>query len=512
MTGVLVIILALGLLMLLAFRGVSLLLLAPLMALLATFLSGGLPLLAAYTEVFMGNAGAFIVDFFPLFLLGALFGKLMDDSGSARAIANWVIGRLGANRAILAVVLCCAVLTYGGVSLFVVAFALFPIAAALFRDAAVPKRLIPATIALGAFTFTMSALPGTPAIQNAIPMPYFGTTSFAAPGLGIITALIMFGLGLLWLNSRAEKAKSAGEGYGMHEDSLPDPDPGMRERAGAEGFDVIEIDVDAARQTRALPPIGLAIAPVVLVVIVNFGFLQLVVPRLDTAYLDLPLFGETTIEAVRGLWAVIVALSVAILALIGINRRRLSDLTTSLNRGADASVLPIFNTASLVGFGAVIAALPAFALIRDALLAVGGGNPLISLAISVNVLSALTGSASGGMSVALEALGDTYIRLAAETGTPLAAMHRVTSVASGALDALPHNGAVNHSAGDLQTQPSRCLFRRLHGGGGLSTHRPCCADCACQPVRFILIATWCRWRGRYPPVGPLPHGWRRGRV
>ncbi|HRP97979.1 MAG TPA: GntP family permease, partial [Rhodocyclaceae bacterium] len=161
MIGLIGVLLALGLLMYLAFRGVSVLLLGPAMALLAATFAAGTPLLATYTQLFMSSAGGFIVQYFPLFLLGAIFGKLVEDSGAAEAIARGIVGRLGGHRAILAVVLACAVLTYGGVSLFVVAFAVFPIAAALFRQAGIPKRLIPATIALGAFTFTMTALPGT---------------------------------------------------------------------------------------------------------------------------------------------------------------------------------------------------------------------------------------------------------------------------------------------------------------------------------------------------------------
>jgi len=440
MTDILAILLALGLLMALAFRGVTLLLLAPAMALLAVALSGALPLLGAYTQVFMVAAGRFIVDFFPLFLLGAVFGRLMDDSGCAEAIARGVIARLGAERAILAVVLCCAVLTYGGVSLFVVAFAIFPIAASLFRDANIPKRLIPGTIALGAFTFTMSALPGTPAIQNAIPMPFFGTTSFAAPGLGIIAAAIMLVLGTLWLTRRAARAAAVGEGYGAHADALPGIDSALHAQARGEGVGIAGIAAPAG--DRALPPLGLALAPVVLVVVVNLAFLTLVVPRLETDFLALPLFGETRIEAVRGLWAVIVALGVAIVFLVATNWRRLPDLRASLNASADAAVLPIFNTASLVGFGAIVAALPAFAAISAAMVDLGGDNPLISVAVSVTALAALTGSASGGMTIALDALGETFVARAAETGTSLEAMHRVTAVSSGALDALPHNGAV----------------------------------------------------------------------
>lgn len=410
------------------------------MAVFAAILTGGLPPLAAFTQVFMGATADFILAFFPLFFLGAIFGKLMDDSGSAEAIARWVIAKLGSDQAMLAVVICCAVLTYGGVSLFVVAFAIYPIAAALFRDANVPKRFIPGAIALGAFTFTMSALPGTPAIQNAIPMPFFGTTAFAAPLLGITAAAIMFGLGIAWLNRRSRAAMAAGEGYGQHDDVVPEPSNVMRAQAQNEGFDVAEIGELSVSEVP--PSFALAIAPIGIVVLVNLFFVELVVPNLDTSYLAQPLFGATSIEAVRGVWSIVVALVAAILFLVATSFNRYADLRLTLNKGADAAVLPIFNTASLVGFGAVVAALPAFQTITDVLLQATGGNPLVSVAMSVTLLAALTGSASGGMSIALDALGDTFRGLAVETGTSLEAMHRVTSVASGALDALPHNGAV----------------------------------------------------------------------
>lgn len=191
MTGMLGILVALGLLIYLSYRGLSVLLLAPLMALFAVALDGA-PLLASYTQVFMPAMGAFIIQFFPLFLLGALFGKLMDDTGSARALAEWIVARLGEANTIPAIVLACAVLTYGGVSLFVVAFAVYPIAAAMFERANLPRALIPASIALGAFTFTMTALPGTPAIQNAIPMPYCkrcsAPTFRSGSGCGVVSA------------------------------------------------------------------------------------------------------------------------------------------------------------------------------------------------------------------------------------------------------------------------------------------------------------------------------------
>jgi len=221
MLGVVGIILSLGLLMYLAYRGINVLLLAPLLALLAlSFNVGPQPglILGTYTQYFMVELGKYLAKFFPLFMLGAIFGKLMDDSGSARVIAGKIAAFTGPDRAILAVILACGILTYGGVSLFVVAFAVYPIAKSLFREADIPKRLLPGAIACGSFTFTMTALPGTPAIQNAIPTAYFGTTTFAAPGLGIIGGIIMFAGGLAWLHWRAGSARAAGEGYGAHLD------------------------------------------------------------------------------------------------------------------------------------------------------------------------------------------------------------------------------------------------------------------------------------------------------
>ena len=220
----LAIVLSLALLMYLAYRGYTVLLLAPIMAALAVILSGDVTqMLPIYTETFMRALGNYMLAFFPIFLLGALFGQLMADSGAATAIAQWIERTLGSKHAILTVVLACGILTYGGVSLFVVAFAIYPIARSLFRDADIPKRLVAPAIALGSFTFTMTALPGTPAIQNAIPIPYFGTNTFAAPGLGLIGGAIMFTLGILWLRSREKAARVRGEGYGNHDDSDTGP-------------------------------------------------------------------------------------------------------------------------------------------------------------------------------------------------------------------------------------------------------------------------------------------------
>ena len=192
--GLLGVLLAVGMLMALAYRGWSILLLAPAAALVVAAFARE-PLLAHWTQTFMTSTAAFIGQFFPMFLLGALFGKLMDDSGSVKEIARFIVDRLGPRHGILAIVLAGAVVTYGGVSLFVAFFVLAPMAEEVFRAANIPRRLIPPAIALGTVTFTMSAAPGSPAIQNAVVTPFLGTTLFAAPGLGAIASVIMLGFG-----------------------------------------------------------------------------------------------------------------------------------------------------------------------------------------------------------------------------------------------------------------------------------------------------------------------------
>ena len=440
--GLVGILVALGLLIWLSFRGWSVLLLAPAVAMVAAAFAAE-PLLAHWTQTFMGSAAHFIAQFFPIFLLGALFGKLMDDSGSVRAIARFMSGKLGHRRAILAVVLAGALVTYGGVSLFVAFFVLAPMARELFRSANIPHRLMPATIALGTSTFTMSALPGTPAIQNTIPMPFFGTTPFAAPGLGIIAAVIMLAFGLWWLGRAEASARASGESYGGQaelETGTAADDEFIRERAtSSHEFDPAEIS--HGKRSDVLPPVATAIIPLVVVVGVNLVMSLLILPRFDFSFLAEERWGSTSLAGVAGVWSVAVALAAATATLVALNRAGLPDLRASMDAGANASILPIFSVASLVGFGAVVAALPAFALVRDWVLSISGG-PLVSLAIATNVLAALTGSASGGLTIALDALGDTYLQIARTTGIDPALMHRIAVIGSGTLDSLPHNGAV----------------------------------------------------------------------
>ena len=419
--GLIGIVVSLGLLMYLAYRGINVLILAPILSTLAVLMSGGLPVLATYTQVFMQALGGYVIIYFPLFLLGAIFGKVMADGGAARTIAERIVNWVGADRAILAIVLACGVLTYGGVSLFVVAFAIYPIANALFRRADVPKRLLPAAIALGSFTFTMTAFPGTPAIQNAIPIPFFGTNVFAAPLLGTLAGLIMMGGGVLWLNRRSAAAHRRSEGYGTHARTSAD---------------------SALPEDAELPSFAIAILPVLAVIGLNALFTYVVIPSMDAAYLADPDYGETTLRSVAGIWAIIAALVLSIILAVVLNLRRFVDVKETVNAGTMGSLLPIFNTASEVGYGAVIASLPAFMIIRDAVLGLFPENPVASLAVAVNVLAGITGSASGGMSIALNALGEQFVAMGQAQGVSMELMHRVTALSSGGFDALPHNGAV----------------------------------------------------------------------
>ena len=437
--GLLGILLGLALLMWLAYRGWSVLLVSPIAALVAATFSGE-PLLAHWTQTFMSGAARFVAQWFPLFLLGGLFGKLMGDSGSVSAIAQYLTKKLGASRTMLAVVAASAIVTYGGVSVFVAFFVLAPLAHEMFRAANLPRRLIPAAVGLGAFTFTMSVMPGTPSVNNAIPMPYFGTTTFAAPGLSIIASAIIFVFGMWWLGRAEAAARKAGEGYAGEAGTAPVVNEMVREQAAPAGdFDPAELP--HGKQAESGPSFVLAMLPILVVIVTNFLMSLVVFPRLDFSFLSEHQWGGITIGAVSGVWSVLVALAAANLTVILINFRRLPSPRESLDAGANSAALPMLMIASLVGFGAVVAALPAFTLVRDAVFSVQGG-PLVSLALSMNVLAGLTGTASGGMAIVLNAFGADFMRLAIEHRIDPDLMHRITTMSAGTLDALPHNGTV----------------------------------------------------------------------
>lgn len=418
MIGVFGILLSLGLLMYLAYRGFNVLLVAPVLALLAAFIGGEARLLAVLSQIYMKSLGGFVTGYFALFMLGAILGRLMADSGSASAIASWIVGRLGARQSVLAIVLACAVLTYGGVSVLVVIFAVYPVAVAIFRGSHTPKRFIPAAVLLGGATFTLSGIPGTPSIQNAMPIAFFGTDTFAAPGVGSIGGLVMLVFGAWWLQSRARRAAARGEGYGHH-----------------------PLDAQDAAPTLDEPPLLIAVLPLLVVLVMNVAMTWWVIPAMDLAYLKEPKFGGVGVNDVRGLWALVSALALATLTAMLLHWRRWQDLKGSLNQGTFSSMLPIFNTASEIAYGAVIASLAGFAVVQAALAGISS-NILVNEAIAVNIMAGITGSAAGGLGLALGMLGKTYAAAAATAGISPELLHRVAAIACGGLDSLPHNGAV----------------------------------------------------------------------
>ncbi len=423
---VLGILLSLFLLMFMAYMGFSVILFAPVFALLAAALQG-LPVMPSYTELFMAKAVVYVKAFFPVFMLGAVFGKVMEDTLLAKGISHAIMEKLGHKHAVLAVVLSCAILTYGGVSLFVVVFAVYPFAAALFKEANIPKRLVPGCIALGSFTFTMDAFPGTPQIQNIIPTNFYGTNAYAAPIAGIFGGVLIFIIGMWWLEWRRKKALDKGEGYGEH--TLMEPLP-------------------AAADIK-LPKWYIAILPLVLVLAINFYLSR--VYTWDNSILA-PLLGMklplmvADVKRVVGIWALVIALVFGIVLALALGYKNLSKdqgLQKALNVGAIGSLLAIMNTASEVGYGNVIAALPGFKSIATFLLGIKiGGTPLVSEAVSVTTLAGITGSASGGMSIALDLMSKDWLAWANSIGMSPEILHRVASMASGGCDTMPHNGAV----------------------------------------------------------------------
>ncbi|MEX9611628.1 GntP family permease [Providencia manganoxydans] len=422
MMSVLIALAALCLLMLAAYRGYSVILFAPIAAMGAVLLTDPSAVAPAFTGLFMEKMVGFVKLYFPVFLLGAVFGKLVELSGFSHSIVAAVIKMIGKQYTIPVIVIACALLTYGGVSLFVVVFAIYPFAAELFRQSHIPKRLIPATIALGAFSFTMDALPGTPQIQNIIPTSFFGTTTWAAPWLGLIGSVFIIVLGLTYLERQRRKAKIKNEGYGVQLRNEPEKPENIE-----------------------LPNPIIAIAPLFLVGTLNLVFTYFI-PKWYGAENELMLPGlsapiMTNLSKITAIWAVEAALLAGILLVIILGYRNIRGRLAEGSRNAvSGAILAAMNTASEYGFGAVIAALPGFLVLSKALSAIP--NPLLNEAISITTLAGITGSASGGMSIALAAMADNFIAAAHAANIPLEVFHRVASMASGGMDTLPHNGAV----------------------------------------------------------------------
>lgn len=416
----LIVLAALVFLMFVAYRGYSVILFAPIAALGAVLLTDPSLVPPMFSSVFMEKMVGFVKSYFPVFMLGAVFGKVIELSGFSKSIVSAVIGILGKERAVLSIVVVCAILTYGGVSLFVVVFAVYPFAAEMFRQGDIPKRLIPCTIALGAFSFTMDALPGTPQIQNIIPTTFFNTTTWAAPVLGIVGSIFVLGVGLFYIENRRRAAQEQGEGYGT-----------------------VLLNELEPFEDEQLPNPWIAVLPLVVVGVANF-ILTFVIPRSYGVQHEIMLGGHpivTKIGSVAAIWAVEGALLLGILAVfIFAWRPVLARFADGSKAAVAGALLASMNTASEYGFGGVIALLPGFKTVSAALGTIP--NPLVNEAVTVTVLAGITGSASGGMSIALAAMSDTFIAAAKAADIPLEVFHRIAAMASGGMDTLPHNGAV----------------------------------------------------------------------
>ena len=403
--------------MLLAYKGYSTIITAPIVALLTLIVTTGFDshLMANYTEVYMSGFANFVKSYFPLFMTEALFAILMEKANYAKSISHFITEKLGKNKAILSIVLSGALLTYGGVSLFVVAFITYPIARTLFKEADIPKRLIPGCIALGSFTFTMTAAPGSPEIQNVIPMKYFGTDAFAAPLIGIIASLLMLGLGMFYLTNQVKKAKLNGEGYGNHTEKESN-----------------EISIEK------LPNIFISVLPILIIFASNLFFSKIYYALVDGTYLE---NFNTTLSNVSGTWSVIISIVIADLFLVITNYKKIKNLKAVLDEGVSNSFRPLLNSSAIVGYGSVIKSLAVFSVIQNFVFNISS-NPIISEALSVNLICGLTASASGGLTITLDALAPTYLQMASALNISPEILHRIASLACGGLDTLPHNGAV----------------------------------------------------------------------
>ena len=392
-------------LILLAYRGHSIIWVAPICAILVAIL-GGLNILDAYLGDYISGTANYIVSWFPAFFLGAIYGKIMDRTGSARSLANKLVSLIGSRFAVLAVVLPCILMTYGGISLFVVVFVIYPMGYAIYREADLPRTLLPGAIAFGAFGITMTAIPGTPQIQNIIPTQHYGTTATAAPLMSIFAILLIAIPGYLYLEWRAKNARKNGLHFAE--------DPKHKEEAFF---------------TNQLP---------------RWHWLSGLIPLFVVVLLLNVLPGILSRKGIAELSSsesIVIALVGGIITVCAMNYHQVKVLGPAVNEGANGSLGAIMNTACAVGFGSVVKAVPGFALLKNAMLNMPG-SILFSEAVAVNVLAGATGSASGGMSIALEALAPQYLEKAMQIGLKPEYLHRIASLASGGLDTLPHNGAV----------------------------------------------------------------------
>jgi H+/gluconate symporter-like permease len=410
------IIIAIGLFILLAMRGTSIFLVS-LICTLIVIVSNGMALDKALLEYFpFGKLGAFTFagKFFLLFVAGAMFGRVTGDSGNASSIALAMVKKLGAHRALLITVLTTALLTYGGVVVFVVIFAMYPLGLRLLKEADIPKRLFVAALALGAGTFTLSAMPGTPSIQNVIAAAALDTDLFAGALYGIFASAIMFVLGMLYLESQRKKSQASGEGF----------QPSSSDIATIQSV-----------SDEGLPSWQTAILPLALVL------LTILIPRLLTLAQWQPDTGMTAdlinfASAQPLLWPSI-ALCLGLALTLALSASLRAKALDSLGKGAEEAIIPLMATAVVIGFGGVVSHTEAFAEFTQWVTHLDL-PPIISLFVAVSLASAVVGSSTGGLQIFLSSMAPAYL----EQGIDPEALHRIAAIVSGGFDSLPHCGAV----------------------------------------------------------------------
>ena len=379
-------IIALAALLVLIMRNKPMLIVALVAAVIVCIFSG-LNIYKGIMGPFMEGMAGYIKSYYMLFLFGALFGQVMSRSGAALGIARLFVEKLGAKFAALAIIIACAALVYGGISCFVIVFAVLPFAEKLFEEADIPRKYLPGVMAFGTVTFAMTGA-GTPQVQNMIPANALGTKASAGWAVSLIVMAFMFIIGYLYLSRAIRSAKARGEHY-----IAPD---------GADA------NTDLAKEA----PNGLlALIPLIVTVIcLNLLNIPVEISILIGSVLGLVMFHKYFTK---------------------------KDMPVMFQEGFTSSLGAIANTAIIVGFGSVVKAVPAFTWLTDNITKIPG-SPLIGVAIAVTVIAGITGSASGGLSIAMDSIGPLYV----SRGVLPEAIHRISSIASGALDSMPWNGYV----------------------------------------------------------------------
>ena len=352
------------------------------------------PVVATVTGDYMAGFANFIKSSWLMLMLGAVLSKLMDVTGAARAIATFIINKLGVKRAIPAIVIAGGLLTYGGVSAMVACFALYPITLAIFRKADLPRYLIPAAIGSGIFTW-VTMLPGNPSVSNVIPNTYLGTTPMAAPVVGIVSGGVTLVLILLYLNYEVQKAKRKGISFEADEET-----------------NRVLAKADEMESKGSLPHPLAAVLPIICIAIVLNAF------NMDIS----------------------VALLAGILLCAVLFYKNITGVSQMVSDSISSAAVTAINASAIVGIGGVIKVVPGFQKIVDFVLdfSQSGGNPLIIFGIATTLLCGLNASGMGGLSTTLSVLAEPFMAM----GVNPEIMHRIGVIASVGLDSLPHSGGI----------------------------------------------------------------------